>query len=142
MERSTKVFIAGIGFFVLVISCNLFGASLTGQTGVWAQSAADIVQAQALAEQAQANQQLAQAVQSLAHTLNWLLLVVLLLACLGAGLYVWKTQRPPSPPSQISAPPPSLRMVYLPPQALSEGHEPDPQTEEILQALLSGKEWK
>ena len=148
MTRNSKLALAGGGILFAVLTCNLTANSLTSQTGLVTQSLSNIAFAQAMSEQAQANQQLAEAVQSVTHTMNLLLLVVVLLACLGAGLYVWKSQQAKAsqPPAALSAPEAPLRVVYVPRPHLPEGWvETDfleAQSADVLAALMSGEEWQ
>ena len=146
MTDKTKFAFVGGGIIFAVVLCNLSASGLTSQT---AQSLSTIAMAQAMSEQAQANQQLAKAVQSVTHTMNWLLIVVLLLAVLGAGLYVWKsqqTQAPQVPPALPGPETPPLQVVYLPRPQLPEGIDDadllELQSAEVFQALMSGKEWQ
>ena len=145
MTDKTKFALIGGGIIFAVVVCNLSASSLTSQT---AQSLSTIAMAQAMFEQAQANQEMAQAVQSVAHTMNLILIVVLLLACLGAGLYVWKSQQAKAsqPPAALSAPEAPLRVVYVPRPHLPEGWvETDfleAQSADVFAALMSGEEWQ
>ena len=152
MARSNKLILIIAGIILAVVLCNLTGAILGGQTGTLASSAASIAQSQALSEQARANQQMARALQSVAHTMNLMLLVVFLLAVLGAGLYVWKTRNDfltkrtsstaDKPSAPLSAPEPPLRVVYVSRPRLPNRDEPEFQVAEFLDALLSGEEWE
>lgn len=145
MTRNTKLALAGGGLLGALLICNLTATSLTSQTG---QTLSNVAFAQAMSEQAQANQQLARAVQSVAHTMNLLLIVVLLLAVLGAGLYVWKSQQAKAPQSPAALPTPEtpLRVVYVPRPQLPEGWDEADLLEihsaDVFAALTSGKEWQ
>lgn len=149
MTRNTKLALAGGGLLFAVLTCNLTANSLTSQTSLLTQSLSNVAFAQAMSEQAQANQQLAEAVQSVTHTMNLLLIVVVLLAFLGAGLYVWKSQpgqHRPSSPATLPAPEAPLRVVYLPRAHLPEGWDEadllEAQSADVLAALMSGEEWQ
>ncbi len=145
MTRNTKLTLAGVGLGIVILACNLTASGLTSQAG---QTVSNVAFAQAMSEQAQANQQLAKAVQSVTHTMNLLLIVVLLLAILGAGLYVWKSQQvqTPPPPAALPAPETPLRVVYVPRPQLPEGWEETELLErhsaDLFQALTSGEEWQ
>ncbi len=145
MTRNTKLTLAGVGLGILILTCNLTASGLTSQAG---QTVSNVAFAQAMSEQAQANQQLAKAVQSVTHTMNLLLIVVLLLAILGAGLYVWKSQQVQTPPLPAALPAPKtpLRVVYVPRPQLPEGWDEaellETHSADLFQALTSGKEWQ
>ncbi len=145
MTRNTKLALAGGGILFTILICNLTASGLTSQAG---QTVSNVAFAQAMSEQAQANQQLAKAVQSVTHTMNLLLIVVLLLAILGAGLYVWKSQqaKAPQPPAALPAPETPLRVVYVPRPQLPDGWDEtellETHSADLFQALTSGKEWQ
>jgi uncharacterized protein HemX len=143
MTRNTKLALAGVGLGIVILACNLTASGLTSQAG---QTVSNVAFAQAMSEQAQANQQLAKAVQSVTHTMNLLLIVVLLLAILGAGLYVWKSQQQVQTPAALPAPETPLRVVYVPRPQLPEGWDEaellETHSADLFQALTSGKEWQ
>lgn len=154
MTRNAKFVLAGFSLGLVVITCNLTANAVTSQAG---QTLSNVAWAQALSEQAQANQQLARAVQSVTHTMNLLLIVVVLLAFLGAGLYIWKTkntflsQTASAHPNAHSLPSSEapLQVVYLPrpplPPRASEAETQELlelQAAELWHALTSGKEWQ